>query len=303
MCKKNLFVLIGFLSAALMLCACSFKKTEVEEEITEVETGEENIPDIKIDIPEFLKKFNGVTVEELNDLNEIEHEKVTLESFFADPENQKQLGSFTIVPDDFKDYISTLDVKVEENRFTYTFRYNCNLGDVQAMVEENGEKAKPVMFRSLRSLVETDDPMEIEIIYINDDDSIAGQVVLYEDVKDKDFVPYESQAQEGTIQYFYETTYGPDYWTDGAKLILEESPENYSEVSAECIENTVTFTYVYTKDYGDIQSIIEESISDNDKKLTLDMIKLPAGVEDTVTVIFEFKNSDGSTAARIEFEG
>jgi len=225
-----------------------------------------------------------------------------LESFFSTPLNAIALRSFSVIPEGYESVFSDIKVSVTGNRMIYEYTYIGNIGDSQESLELNAQASKGRLFEALRQMLDTKDPMEIQFIYYNEDGSVAADFVLYED-EGSNVEAYVSQAKEGTIQYYYESVYGPDYWANGVKGELENNKDYLSDITVECVDNTLTYTYVLKNDAGDSLKDAKNNYTEEDKKNIIDIIKTPTGVKDDIKVIFIYKNPDGSVAAKVEFEG
>ena len=288
MIKKNILLLVTVVSMGLTLTACTIPGLKPEM-INHVAEEEE---EVKVAEPEPVAETEPEDEEE---------EKLTLESFFAKPENQLIAKAFTIVPEGYKDTVDKVEVSFKENRMIYSYYYKANLGDAQAAIEENANSMSVNLFAEIRKIVDTPDPIEIEMIYYNNDGTVAADVVLTED-PDKEYKQYTSDAEEGTVEYFYETMYGPDYWQKAADQTLAANPNEFSDVKCVCSGNTVTYTYTCKTNLGNIQEQLDATFSESDQTMVISTIKTPAGVKDTVTVIYIYLNPDGTTAGKIEYK-
>lgn len=309
--KERLLLIIASSVAFTALVACqipglSSSKNENEPQAKYVEdmgVDIENEFDLEAFKQSAEKITNGLDNEpEEEVVPEEEYEYENLEDFFTAPENKLYLVGFSNLPDEYKNVFTDMKVSFEGNRMIYEYYYADNLGDAQAAIEENSELAKGKLFEALRSVVDVKDPMEMRLIYYNNDGSVAADVVVYED-KDSEYTAYETNAKEGTIQYYYESTYGTDYWEMCAKQALEGNTSVYSDLLCECNENDVKYTYTYANNVGDVQAATDAYFTDELKERTLDMLKIPSGVNETVTITYLYLNPDGSTAAEVTFEG
>ena len=103
MIKKNIILLVTAVSMGLTLTACTIPGLKPEMINHVAEEGEE----VKVSEPEPVAE---------TELEDEEEEKLTLESFFAKPENQLIAKAFTIVPEGYKDTVDKVEVSFKENR-------------------------------------------------------------------------------------------------------------------------------------------------------------------------------------------
>ena len=323
--KERLYLLIVSAVAFAALAACglpdlSSSKNEPETEALYVEDMSfdfENDFDIEAFKESAEKLSNSLeenesentgdeTEEEIvpeeEDVSEKEYAYENLEDFFTAPENKMYLDSFSNLPDEYKNVYTDMKVSFSGNRMIYEYYYADYLGDAQAVVETNTESAKGKLFSALRTVIDVKDPMEMQFIYYNNDGSVAADVVAYEDM-DSEYKAFENDAEKGTVQYYFESTFGTDYWDINAEQLLESNNGSYSDLTCECVGNELTYTYTYAYNVGDVQAETEAYFTDDVKQRTLDMVKIPSNVKDTVKLSYIYLNPDGSTAAIVEFEG
>ena len=316
--KERLYLIIVSAVAFAALAACglpdlSSSKNEPETEALYVEdmgVDFENDFDIEA-FKESAEKLNNSLDNDNKDTEqepdeeaapEKEYAYENLEDFFTAPENKMYLDSFSNLPEEYKNVYTDMKVSFSGNRMIYEYYYADYLGDAQAVVETNTESAKGKLFDAIRTLIDVKDPMEMEFIYYNNDGSVAADVVAYEDL-DAEYKAFETDAEEGTVQYYFESTFGTDYWDVNAEQLLASNPDAYTDLTCECVGNELTYTYTYAYNVGDVQAETDAYFTDDVKQRTLDMVKIPSNVKDTVTLRYIYLNPDGSTAAIVEFEG
>ena len=309
MTKQKLIVLLGALALVTSFMGCSLlpskdktpATTVSKIEADPVKDDDKNSVETTVDPTVDPTSDTTVDTEDGNESSSTAQYK-DLEEYFSNPLNKWALEAMAN-SSDYENIFSNVEVEVKGNRMIYEFTSVTELGsNIEETMQANANAAKGQLFASIRSLVDTEDKMEIEYIYYNPDGKQVADIILYEEDDDQTS-GYESTADKGTIQYYYESTFGPDYWDNSVDALLEQYGDACTDIKIECVGNTVSSYYYLAADIGDAQESIESSFDDESKKQLIDQIKVPSGVKDPVTIEYYYINPDGSTAAEISFEG
>ena len=313
MTKQKLFTLLGALALVASLAGCSLlpsKENIAGELVSKLdadpvkETVETTVDVDKKENEEETEVEEEIEVEEESETSEEKKgaEYKDLEEYFSNPLNKAGLEAMAN-SSEYENIFSNVEVEIEGNRMIYKFTSVNELPDnIEETMQTNANNAKGQLFANIRSMVDTESKMEIEYIYFNPDGTQVADIILYEDDGDQT-TGYETDAEEGTLQYYYESTYGSEYWNSSAETLLAQYSDTVSDVKIECIGNTVSYYFYFNYDLGDAQEALESTYDEASKKSVIDQVKVPTGVKDTVTVEYYYFNPDGSTAAKIVIEG
>ncbi|MCR4649707.1 MAG: DUF4854 domain-containing protein [Lachnospiraceae bacterium] len=285
--KNRLTVMVGMIMIALSLAACSKSNGKTTADSGNNSSNPSGESAIVVD--------PGTEKKEVKEYN-------TLEEFFLDEDNADNTD-LMIDKSQYEGIFSDIKVSVEENRIIYEYFYTDFIDDETAeSLKNTAESTKDSLFASLRKAVNTKELMEIEFIYYNSNGSLATDFVLSESEK-TDKPVFSSNAKEGSIQYLYESSYGPDYWKSVRENVLNQTSEIYSDIIIENNDNNIKYTFMFKDNNGSVQEELEAEFNDDYKKKLIDTYKNPFGFEDTIYVEYIYMNPDGSVAADIKFEG
>ncbi|MBP5528462.1 MAG: hypothetical protein J6X80_00265 [Lachnospiraceae bacterium] len=303
MIKKKILYILGAFTLVASLTACSLLPSKGNEGNNaqaqiEADPGKEAAkPEVEIQ-PD--NKVTPAEPEEEPTQTSSTADYKNLEEYFSNPLNKAALEIMSNSPE-YENIFSNVEVTVEGNRMIYKFTSVNELGsNIEETMQANANAAKGQLFANIRSMVDTEEKMEIEYIYFNPDGTQVADIVMYEEDGDQTG-GYESAAEEGTLQHYYETTFGPDYWNNSIDAMLAQYGETVTDIEIECIGNTLASYYYLAANIGDQQEAMEASYDDATKKSLIDQVKVPAGVKDTVTIEYHYINPDGSVAAEIIF--
>ncbi|SDJ53963.1 hypothetical protein SAMN04487760_10840 [Lachnospiraceae bacterium G41] len=312
MTKQKLIVLLGALALVTSFMGCSLlpSKDNTSTTVSKIEAdpvkdGEKTTVDTTVDPT--IDTTVDPTIDTTVDIDEGKDSNSTadykdLEEYFSNPLNKWALEAMSN-SSDYENIFSNVEVEVKGNRMIYKFTSVTELAtNIEDTMQANANAAKGQLFANIRSMVDTEGKMEIEYIYFNPDGTQVADIILYEDDAD-DTSGYESSADKGTVQYYYESTFGPDYWNNSVDALLEQYGDTCTDIKIECVGNTVSSYYYLAADIGDAQEAIESGFDEESKKQLIDQVKVPSGVKDPVTVEYFYINPDGSIAAEISFEG
>ncbi len=265
--KNRLTVMIGMIMIALSLAACSKQNGN-----NTANSGTTSNP----------SGGSSIVVDPGSEKKEVK-EYNTLEEFFLDEENANN-NDLQIDKSQYEGIFSDIQVSVKGNRITYEYYYTDLLDDETIdSLKNNAESSKDSLFASLRKAVDTKELMEIEFIYYNSNGSLATDFVLSETEK-TDKAVFTSNAKEGTLQYLYESSYGPDYWKSVRENVLNQTSEIYDDIIIENDENNIKYTFIFKENNGSVQDELEAEFNDDYKKQLINTYKNPFGFEDTIYV-------------------
>lgn len=225
-----------------------------------------------------------------------------LEEYFSDPVNMVKLENEVAMSRKDQKIFSNTKVKVSGNRIIMEFYCKDHYGDIQKLVESGMSVAKNKIISHIRSYCDTKEQIEVEFIYYNPDDSVAADYVMVEN-EDDGSDKFETSAKEGTIQYFYESEFGEEYWSAVGDILMQQDKGQFSEIKVECVNNTLIYTIFCKQQIGNVQKEFENLLSEDFKNLLLKEMKDSSGVKDKIKIVYIFVNPDGSTACEIGFEG
>ena len=241
-----------------------------------------------------------------NESSDSEYDEGTLEDFFNNPMNAYLLSelnsSFDETDESYKSVYKDSKISFRKNRLIYEFYFVDNYGDMQNSVEPSLKSGASRMFETLRKFFNPKDKMEIEIIYYNNDGSIAADVVTVEE-EDTENITYESDAEPGTVEYYYETYFGPDYWDNMASSTKDETEGIYSEIEIQIDGNNLKYIYYLVSNVGDVQDIMAEEFTEEYMNYCVDQLKCPSEIKGTVYMEYIFYNPDGTIAAQFSAQG
>jgi len=300
MIKKKILVILGALSLIVSLTGCSFLPAKDKENNNSVSTI--TADPVKETASANIENEVKPEEENTNVDNTSTADYKNLEEYFSNPLNKAALDVMSN-SSEYENIFTNVEVTVEGNRMIYKFTSKSELSpNIEETMQANANAAKGQLFASLRSMADTEEKMEVEYIYFNPDGTQVADIVMYEEDGDQ-ASGYESSAKEGTLQHYYETTFGPDYWNNSSEALREQYGDMVTDVKVECIENTLTSYYYFSTDLGDAQESIEAGFDDETKQTLIDQIKVPANVKDSVTIEYIYINPDGSVAADIVIIG
>lgn len=237
--------------------------------------------------------------------SESEYDEGTLEEFFNNPINAYLLSDLnsSLEGEDSDSIYKDCKISFKGNRLIYEFYFEDNYGDMQNTVETSVKSGAYRMFDQLRTFFNPKDKMEVEIIYYNNDDTVAADVLAVEGEDEEENKIYESDAEPGTVECYYETYFGPDYWEDMAASTVEESEGIYSDIKIEINGNNVKYIYYLVSNVGDVQDIMAEEFTEEYMKYCVDQLKCPPEIKGDVYMEYIFYNPDGSVAASFSAQG
>lgn len=293
--KKIIFFVVTLLSM-LAFTACGKKSL-----FTNGKINAEDIADVEeIDLP--LQDTDSDT-EVLDDEEKPDDDSPSeLEEFFSNPVNMVMLENEVAMGKKEQQVFSKTNVKVSGNRIIMEFYCKEHYGDIQKLVEYGMVTVKNELIDHIRSYCETKEPIEVEFIYYNPDDSVAADYVMSEDEEDG-IDQYETTAKEGTIQYFYETSFGADYWSTVSDILMQTQNDQFSDIKIECVNNTLIYTFFCREQIGDVQKEFEQYMSEDFRNMLIKDIKDTSGIKDKIKIVYIIVNPDGKPACELEFEG
>lgn len=239
----------------------------------------------------------------------------TLEEFYNQPLNKFMVDQMIKASVKSEEGIKSCDISFEGNKMIYEFYMNEHLerdSSVEKIMQNALEAQKDDFFKEIRSTIDIEGAVyEIEYIYYSDDYSKAFDITVSEaDAPDPEPVSTSSNEKETaqpetpvTIQSYYESLYGEDYWTETPKILLEQNSQTFNDIRVECKDNTITYIFEFANDMGDVQENVSANMTQDERDSIIFDIKAPTGVTDTITVKYIYYNPDGSVAAEVEFEG
>ena len=306
MIKKKILMCLGAVALTLSLAGCSLIPSKGNEgnalaQLTSADPAKETAA-TEVESEKETEAEPETEIENGETENKSAFQYKNLEEFFNNPLNKGVLDAMSD-GSAYENIFSDVEVTVEGNRMIYKFTSKNELGsNVEETMQANANAAKGQLFASIRSMVDTEEKMEIEYIYFNPDGTQVADIVMYEEDGDQTG-GYESTADKGTLQYYYESTFGPDYWNNSIDAMLAQYGDSVTDAKIECIGNTLSSYYYLSANVGDAQEAMEASFDDATRKSLIDQVKIPAGVTDPVTIEYIYINPDGSVAAKIEITG
>ena len=288
--------LAGFLAvtiaAASMLVACNGKLGEYIEQSKAVKEAKENEANV-----ENVGDETTGTTEEGN------YDEGTLEEYFNNPLNAYLIENLkSSLGNGYENVYKDVKITFKKNRMTYEFYFTEDHGNIQESIEPTMKNAAPKLFEELRTYFNPKDKLEIEMVYFNPDGSTSADVVCVEG-DDVDEAMFDSEADPGTVQYYYETHFGTDYWDNSVASAKEMSKEIYSDIQIEIVGNSLKYKYYLVANVGDVQDILAEDFTDEYMQSAVEQLKAPAEVEGMVFLEYIFYNPDGSVAAQFTAQG
>lgn len=265
---------------------------------------------------------SGLIKNETNDDGE-----ETLETFFEKPINKFAIKQLTDAMSQDEDF-NSVEISFDGNKVIYTLYCKDYLGKgekVEKTMRKYIEANRDVLFSELRNTIDLDGDYIVEYVYYNNDYSKAADITVYENMNSDENLYNENfsladiddysekhandkdntinSPKPDTLEYVYNNYYGNDDDNEYLNSYRYNLDGVFSDIDIECSGNTISYSFYFIEDMGDVQQNVEYNMNDDEKRKIIDSIKNFFSFYNTITVKYIYYNPDGTVAAKIQFEG